>query len=69
MSEGRCEAKATGGVAQCACADKTWAAIAMGEVKASSAVAFGLAECGDADALELLDTLSHGALPFCREYF
>jgi predicted acetyltransferase len=69
VSGGRCQAKATGGGAQFACADKTWAAIAMGDVKASTAAALGLAECVDASALGVLDTLSHGPLPFCRESF
>jgi predicted acetyltransferase len=69
VSEGRCQAKATSGGAAFTCADKTWAAIAMGEVKASTAVAMGLAECADESSLPLLDSLSGGRLPFCREYF
>ena len=67
--DGRCVATATEGEPAFACEDKIWAAIAMGELKASTAAGLGLAECKDARVLELLDTLSHGPPPFCRQYF
>ncbi len=69
VSEGRCQAKAATGEPDFTCADKTWAAIAMGDLKASTAAALGLATCTDHGKLPLLDTLSQGPLPFCREYF
>lgn len=66
---GRCQARPDKSTAAFTCADKTWAAIAMGDLKASTAVDHRLADCHDQEALALLDTLSHGPLPFCREYF
>ncbi len=68
VAAGRCQAKPAGG-GVFSCPDKTWAAIAMGDLKASTAVAMGLAECQDQGAIDLLDSLTQGRLPFCREYF
>jgi hypothetical protein len=69
VADGKCAAAAQAGSADFTCADRTWAAIAMGELKASAAVGHGLAEGRDATVLALLDTLGHGPMPFCREYF
>jgi predicted acetyltransferase len=48
------------------CPDRTWAAIATGDLKASDAIRFGLAT-GDGGAL--LDALATGPLPFTHERF
>lgn len=69
VSDGRCEATNSEATPQFTCADKIWAPIALGEFPASFAARHGLAECDDEAVLPLLDTLSHGPLPFCREYF
>ena len=69
VEEGRSVATRSDGTADFTCADKTWAAIAMGDLKATTAAALGLAACKNASVLALLDSLSHGPPPFCREYF
>ena len=69
VGEGRSVATLSDGTADFTCADRTWAAIAMGELQASTAAGMGLAHCKDQVVLALLDTLGHGPLPFCREYF
>ncbi len=48
------------------CTDRTWAAIACGDLKASDALRLGLAAGGGAD---ILDVLAVGPLPFSHEYF
>ena len=47
------------------CPAHVWAAVATGEMPASAAVRFGLAE-GDGSAL---DRLAAGPVPFSHEYF
>ncbi len=69
IADGRCVAKSSQATAQFTCADKTWAAIALGEMSATFATMAGLADCGDSAVVELMDGLGHGPLPFCREYF
>ena len=67
VSGGRCEATQTNdSTPDFACDCGTWAAVATGELRASQAVRLGLAEGGQT---ALLDTLSRGTPPFCREYF
>ena len=48
-----------------ACPDRVWAAVATGDLVASAAVRWGLAD-GDAG---VLDVLSRGPVPFSHEYF
>jgi predicted acetyltransferase len=48
------------------CPDRTWAAIACGDLKASDALRFGLANGSGAS---VLDALAMGPLPFTHEYF
>ena len=70
VAEGRCAAKAMSGAsADFACDAKTWAAVAMGDLRASTAAELGLADINDYAATALLDTLTHGPPPFCRESF
>ncbi len=69
VSDGRCAATASEASPAFTCADKTWAPIALGEMTATFAADAGLADCADRSALPLLDALSHGPLPFCREFF
>ncbi len=48
--------------------DVTWASIACGELRASTAVELGLTSCRE-DKLAILDALADGPAPFCFEYF
>lgn len=50
------------------CDARTWAAVACGEILASTAVKMGIAE-GDAAELDLLNGLAIGPRPYCHEYF
>ena len=50
------------------CPDRVWAAVATGDLAASDAVRWGLARSSGAGA-EVLDALSAGQRPFCRESF
>lgn len=49
--------------------DSTWAAIAMGDLRASDAHTLGAIESTDAAAVSLLDQFALGPAPFCAEYF
>jgi predicted acetyltransferase len=51
------------------CADRHWAGIATGDLPASQAVRLGLARLNTPGAMELLDALSIGPVPCCRESF
>jgi hypothetical protein len=51
------------------CTDRQWAAIATGDISASAAARWGLAKENNPTASTLLDALSTGPVPFCREYF
>ena len=69
VSDGRCAATASTDDPDFACDAKTWAAVALGDLRAADAAALGLADATDAVALRLLDTLASGPTPFCRVYF
>ena len=69
MEGGRARVSAATGEADFECVDRHWAAIATGDVPATRAVQLGLARQRTAAAATLLDALSAGPLPFCREYF
>jgi predicted acetyltransferase len=51
------------------CADRHWAGIATGDLPASQAVRLGLARLNSPGVMELLDGLSIGPAPCCRESF
>jgi predicted acetyltransferase len=51
------------------CLDRHWASIATGDLPASQAIRWNLARESTPNAAAILDTLSAGPLPFCREYF
>ena len=69
LSDGRMRATPFVGDCDLICADKIWASIASGDIKARTAVQMGLAQCSSPTAIELLDALSDGPMPFCGEYF
>jgi predicted acetyltransferase len=51
------------------CADRHWAGIATGDLSATQAMRLGLARVNTQRTLELLDALSIGPVPCCRESF
>lgn len=51
------------------CADRDWASIALGDVRAADLVHYGHVKCHNPDALALLDLFTAGPAPFCNEYF
>ena len=67
-SAGRASARDTAASPDFICTDRVWAAVVSGDLKASLALQWGLAE-GSTRAGELLDVLAVGPLPFCQEYF
>jgi predicted acetyltransferase len=66
ISGGRITCKATNATPTFETTDRTWAAIACGDLKASDALRFELAQGASADAL---DSLANGPVPFSHEYF
>lgn len=58
----------TSGAPEFICSDRTWAAVACGDLSAGDALRFGLAE-GSSQAAEILNALGRGPVPFCHEYF
>ena len=69
MESGRATVSAATGEADFECLDRLWAAIAAGDLPATRAVQLGLAKARTPAAISLLDALSAGPAPFCREYF
>jgi predicted N-acetyltransferase YhbS len=69
FADGRLAATMSDATPQFECADKVWAPIVLGELKAAWAATHGLATCDDASVLPLLDAFATGGLPFCREFF
>jgi predicted acetyltransferase len=69
IDRGRATVASTEGNAHLECRDTTWAAIVTGDLSASDAVRWGLAQGSDAEAISLLDVFSRGPLPFTHEYF
>lgn len=63
---GRIHCPAQSSPATFECADRTWAGIASGDLKATDAVRFGLA---NGEGAVVLDALSSGPLPFTHERF
>ncbi|HEY0007168.1 MAG TPA: GNAT family N-acetyltransferase [Tepidisphaeraceae bacterium] len=62
-------AKTSAATPHVTCRDITWAAIACGELRASTAAAMGLLEHSSPAAIRLLNALNEGLAPFCCEYF
>jgi predicted N-acetyltransferase YhbS len=66
---GRATAKPTGEAPDVECADRTWAAIVLGDLPATRAATMGLIRVNSPDALPVLDAFSAGPAPFSNEYF
>ena len=62
---GRATVTPSAATATFACADRVWAAVASGDVSASDAVRWGLAD----GVAGVLDELARGPVPFSHEYF
>lgn len=69
IAEGRAIASDSSQAAAFTCPDRVWAAIACGDLRATRAVALGLASAVDLRDAELLDVLAKGPAPFSYEYF
>jgi hypothetical protein len=68
ISGGRAVVKPSTGTADFECTDRLWAAIACGDLPASQAMRWGVAD-GNPKAAVVLDVLADGPVPFCNEYF
>jgi predicted acetyltransferase len=69
MERGRAGVRAASGDADVECADKDWASIVTGDLRASEAARLGIIRVGNPKALEVLDAFTAGPAPFCSEYF
>jgi predicted acetyltransferase len=69
VDSGRAQVTEARGDADFECADRHWAGIATGDLAATQAVRLHLAHANTPQALELLDALSIGPAPCCRESF
>jgi predicted acetyltransferase len=69
LEAGRIRAKPTSGEAQVECLDKVWAPLACGDASATMFAKLGLIRVSDPAALNVLDVLSVGPVPFCNERF
>ena len=66
---GRAHVTPSTGSADFECLDRHWASIATGDLLATQAVRWNAARQSTPNAAAILDALSTGPLPFCREYF
>jgi predicted acetyltransferase len=66
---GRATAKPTSEPPDVALTDRTWAAVVLGDLPASRAVAMGLVEATSPGAVRVLDAFAAGPGPFSNEYF
>lgn len=69
IADGRATVKPTHAEADMEATAAAWAPIALGDLKATSAGELGLVKVWDADSTRILDVLSEGPPPYCREYF
>lgn len=69
LSDGRASVSTSSASPSFTCLDSVWAAIVCGDLRATRAAQFGLASSEDLRSADLLDAFSHGAAPFCHEYF
>jgi predicted acetyltransferase len=69
IGDGRATVSSSNASPDIECPDKTWAAIACGDMTATNASRFGLIRARDERAARVLDVLSVGPVPFCAEYF
>ena len=66
VADGRATVTASAATPTFTCDDRTWAAVASGDVPAADVVRWGLA---DGSTGPVLDALSRGPVPFSHEYF
>jgi predicted acetyltransferase len=69
LKDGAAAASATDASADVEMSDRMWAAVALGDLPATRAADLGLIAVTNRTPLGVLDALSAGAAPFCREYF
>jgi predicted acetyltransferase len=69
IEDGKASAKPTDASAEIVCADRVWAAIALGELPARAAAEMELMEVSRPSAIDALNAFSDGPLPFCTDGF
>jgi predicted acetyltransferase len=69
VADGKANVKSTDASADLECSDPEWAMIACGDLSASAAAKLGLVQLNNPKAAAVLDALSEGTPPYCREYF
>ena len=69
IDSGRVSAKPTDASADLICADRTWAAVVMGELPITTAARMELVEVVRPAAIDALQGLSDGRVPFCSDGF
>jgi predicted acetyltransferase len=69
IADGRAQVSNTNESPDVECPDKTWAAIACGDMTGADAARYGLIRARDERVARLLDVFSIGPEPFCAEYF
>jgi predicted acetyltransferase len=66
---GRAQVKPVTGDCDVELTDRIWAAVVLGDLKASDAAGLGLIKVNQSSALAVLEVFSQGRAPFCNEYF
>ena len=69
VADARASVTPSAAVPDLATSDGTWAQIAVGDLRASTAWRLGLVAVERPDVLAVLDGLAHGPTPFSHEYF
>ena len=69
LAEGRAKVELTGATAEAECRDTVWAAVALGDLPARTAISLGLMTASKTGTLAVLEAMSVGPAPFNEEYF
>jgi predicted acetyltransferase len=69
LNDGKASAAASNATADVEMTDRVWAIVALGDLAATRAAEMGLIAVTNRTPLGVLDALSVGAAPYCREYF
>ncbi len=69
IKNGQASAKATDATSDIDCSDITWASIVCGDLPVDAAANLGQLQTTNSKRLDLLESFSHGPVPFCRDFF
>jgi hypothetical protein len=69
LKDGKASAATTEASADVEMSDRVWAIVALGDLQATRAAEMGLIAVTNRTPLGVLDALSVGVAPYCREYF